>query len=228
MIEVFQKMFIQRKSYALYLTVFALLVAVWSPNLRAQSITLLKRFTTLNGTIDFLPGAWVNVWENGQSQYYKYADGQFVRSPELPKLLRKWVSFDWGNVDVLDQVAIQGYDQSINRFLPKGRKVKKVIEFSLHPQGSKDLVLVCFTLQSTDPDAFRGDTDIYMTALLETEGTSGSAYKRLWTRKMETDASYGEFTVQEVPAVGRFLVLYWWQGAGSGTNQGLDVYRITD
>lgn len=222
-------MFASYKSSALFLLVFSFAALLIAPMAYAQRPTLLRRFTTLNGTIYFLPGAWVNIWENGRSIYYKYQGGRFVKSPELPKLLRNWESFSWDDgVDFSNQIIRSQYDPSINKFLPKEKKVKKLIEFSLTPHGHEDLVLVCFTLKDEDPSASQNDTDIYMTGLLRSQGTSSPTYKELWTRTMETDASYGNFSVQKVPGNGRFLVLYWGQAAGSGAIQGLDIYQIAD
>jgi len=220
-------MFIRKKFHVLYLAAVVLLMFAFSTRLSAQNVTLLARFSTVNGTVEFLPGAWVNVWNNGRSKYYKYEDGKFAHASELPKILRKWKSFSWRSVDYLDQIARQDYDTDINEFLPKHRRVKKVVNIPLRSRG-QELVLVCFTLKSTSQFALPGGTDIYMTVLLAREGASTSTYTKLWTRKMETDASYGEFTFQEVPNVGRFLLLYWADMGGSGGQDALDVYRITD
>ena len=218
-----------QKSTVACLMFLAFAIVLCAPRVWAQSATLVGRFTGLNGTIDFLPGAWVSAWENGHSKYYKFQGGRFVRSPKLPKLLQGWESFSWDDgVDFSDQIARSDYDPRINEFLPKKRKVKKVVEFSLRPNGHEDLVLVCFTLKSTDPSAPPDDTDIYTTALVMRPGTPESTYKRLWTRKMQADASYGDLSVQEIPDIGRFIVLYSGQAAGSGTNQGLNVYRLTN
>lgn len=207
--------------------------------LRAQNVTLIKRFSALNGTVDFLPGAWVNVWKAGHSRYYRYEDGRFVRSPELPELLRDWASFDWGSVDLLDQLAVQNYVPSISRFLPPRAKVKQVEELSLRPRSSDSLILVCFTLKTKEEfPMFLDDTDIYMMAVVvtpvsATPGGRGATYKKttfrkLWIRKLESDAEYGLFTVQKIPRLGQFALLYWESLAGSGSVQCLDVFRITE
>jgi hypothetical protein len=220
-------MFANRKSTIACPTALAFTVVLCTPRAWAQSATLVGRFTTLNGTIDFLPGAWVSTWENGRATYYKFQGGRFVRSPQLPEPLHGWESFSWDDgVDFSDQIARSDYDPRISEFLPKERKVKKVIEFNLRSNTHEDLVLICFTLNPADPSAPPGDTDIYTTALAMTPGTSGSTYKKLWTCEMEADVSYGDLSVQKVPGIGRFIVLYWGQAAGSGTNQGLNVYRL--
>lgn len=226
-----------------YLTTLIVLAAVLPSRLSAQDIRQVKRFTTVNGTIDFLPGAWVNVWESGHSKYYRYEREQFVQSPNLPLLLRGWESFDWGSVDNLDQLAIQDYDPGIHRYLPARGRVKQVEQIlvggSRNGARSSYLYLVCFTLKTADKYAVSADdTDIFITAVKETDsgGTpagKGMAYKKttyakLWTRKVKTDAAYGQFTVQDIPKVGRFALLYWESSGGSGTDQGLDVFRVME
>lgn len=220
---------VKKKSCYVSLVVLALIAVVSQQQLHAQSANLIRQFTTLNGTIDFLPGAWVSVWEDGHSTYYEFKGGRFVEAEKLPALIRGWEDFGWDDeVDSSDQIARADYDPDINEFLPKQKKVKKVIRLSLPPHGSKDLVLVCFTLPAADPLASSGDTDIYITALLLKQQASGSTYEKFWTLEMEAGASYGEMKVQDIPSLGRFIVLYWGYATGSGTNQGLNVYRLTD
>lgn len=205
---------------------FSLLLMVFPSRLSAQSVSLIRRFSTINGTVDFLPGAWVNVWENGRSTYYRFQDGRFVQAPRLPDLIRRWRSFGWGSVDFLNQIAIQNYDPGIDQLLPKQKRVKKVEETPL-PAHGEDLVLACYTQETTEQFAEPGDTDIYLSALLGKKGSSGTTYKLLWTRKIETDASYGDLELQEIPGLGRFVVLYWGDMGGSGGQDALDVYRLT-
>lgn len=197
------------------------------PSARAQTLRLVARFSTFNGTVYFLPGAWVSTQQNDQSTYYRYEAGKFVRATALPKILRGWKSFSWGSVDFLNQISIQNYDPGIDQFLPKQKRVKKVEEMPLRARG-KDLVLVCFTEKTSERFAEPGDTDIYLSALTGKEGESGTTYKLLWTRKVETDASYGNFELQEIPRRARFAVLYWADMGGSGGEDALNVYRVTE
>lgn len=218
-------------AYCLCAVGLAFMIAMLPPALPAQSVSLVKRFSTSNGTIDFLPGAWVSTWEEGHSKYYKFREGQFVRMPALPSLLDGWQSFDWGSVDTLDQIAMQGYDPEIDKFLPPHKKVKQVEDFSPGPDGNHRLVMVCYTLKTTDKYAISpDDTDIYLTVISATREKADAPVKLrlLWTRRIETNAAYGGFTVERVAGAGWFALLYWGASGGSGSDQGLDVYRVTE
>lgn len=194
----------------------------------AGSITMLKQFSALNGTVNFLPGAWVITWENGKSSYYHFRDNQFTKMDNLPATLDGWQTYSWGDADYLDQIARSDYDPRINEFLPKVAKVKKVIESQIGSKKSDTFVLVCYTLKAADSDALPSSNDIYVTALSGNRNDSAPIYKALWTKKLQSDASYGEMSVQKIGSIDRFLVLYWGEVAGSGSVEGLNVYRISD
>lgn len=196
--------------------------------LRAQAPQLVrvKQFSTLSGTIDFLPGAWVRVrQDNKRSKYYRFRGSRFVQASKLPHLIRQWESFNWRSVDVLNQVAIHNYNPDLDHFLPKHKRVKNVIELPLRVEG-KELVLVCFTEQTTEKFSEPGATDIYLAGILGQGTGSRAVYKQLWTRKVEADASYGNLSVQNIPHIGRFVLLYWVSVGGSGGENSLDIYRV--
>lgn len=187
----------------------------------------IKQFSTLNGVIDFLPGAWVSVLrEDNSLTYYAFRGGQFLPA-DPPDLIRHWQAFDWRTVDYLNQIAIYNYDPYLNQFLPGDKHVKNVVDIPL-PMHDGELVLVCFTTKTAAQFALPGDTDIYLTGILSKAHGSHTTYKLLWTRKVETDASYGDFVSQNVPKLGRFMVLYWASGHGSGVVDALDIYRLKE
>lgn len=190
----------------------------------APQLVRIKQFSALNGTIDFLPGAWVRVRQDGNSTYYAFQESNF-RPADPPSLIRQWRSFDWQSVDFLNQIAIQNYDPDLNQFLPRDKHVKKVVEIPL-PTYDGELVLVCFTTKTTEKFAEPGDTDIYLAGVLSKKAGFHTSYKLLWTRKLETDASYGDLAIQNIPNLGRFVVLYWASVGGSGGEDALDIYRF--
>lgn len=187
-------------------------------------LTRMKTFSTLNGTVDFLPGAWVRVRQDSRSTYYALRGSKFLPA-KPPALIREWQSFDWQSVDFLNQIAIQNYDPDLNHFLPNHKRVKKVVEISLAAHH-ETLVLICYTEKATEQFSETDDTDIYVTAVLRKSENSHTAYKLLWTRKIEADASYGDFALQTIPYLGHFVVLYWASMGGSGGQDVLNIYRL--
>lgn len=184
-----------------------------------------KQFSALNGTIDFLPGAWVRVRQDGHPTYYSFRENEF-RPADPPDLIRQWQSFDWQSIDFLNQIAIQNYDPDLNQYLPKDKRVKRVVDIPLSWQNN-ELILVCFTKRTTT-DKFsrpRG-TDVYLVAVLKNLGGRRITYKLLWTKKVAADASYGNLMLQNIPNLGRFLVLYWASIGGSGGQDNVDIYRF--
>lgn len=191
-----------------------------------QNLRLVSRFSTFNGTVYFLPGGWVSTQEDGHSAYYKYQSGKFVPTATLPEVLRGWKSFDWADgLDSGNQVTFN-YDPQLDGFLPRDARVKKVERIPLG--GSEELYLVCFTQKTTAQTPRPSDTDIYVAAVLGSNEASEPRFTKLWDRKLETDAFYGEFTVQNIPNLGRFVLLYWGDLGGSGGQDAMNVYRITE
>jgi hypothetical protein len=198
------------------------------PSVRAQNLSLVARFSAFNGTVYFLPGAWVSIQQDDQSTYYRYEKGKFVRTTALPEMLRSWKSFDWADdLDSGDQVTFN-YDPELDKFLPRDARVKKVEQIALGARGGKELYLICFTQKTTAQTPRPSDTDIYVAAVLGSNATSEPRFTKLWIRKLETDAFYGEFTVQNIPNLGQFILLYWGDLGGSGGQDAMNVYRITE
>lgn len=189
----------------------------------AENVVLVQHFSALNGTVDFLPGAWVSVFEDGKSTYYRYDGGKYIKADKLPDVVKGWKAYS-GDADYLDQIARADFDPDISHALPKLSKVKKVIEISHAGHG---LTYVCYSLPTTDSDALRPDaTDIYLAVFASPETSSRPTYKVLKTLKLESEVSYGQMSIQKVGGVGSFLVFYWGQPTGDSSVDGLDVYRI--
>lgn len=205
-----------------------LLVLQFTCAAAAPDITVIKKFSALNGEAYFLPGAWIYVWEK-KSTYYQFKDGRFVEAKELPDTLKGFKPFSSGQIDFLNQIARADFDPSITAFLPKEARVKRVIELPLDLKQKKYLVLACFTAKTSEsypmhPD----DTDLYLSAMthVSTGDIRTETYQTLWSKKLVSEASYGDLSVQKVGALGQFLVLYWGQPTGDSSLFGLDVYRI--
>lgn len=186
----------------------------------------IKQFATLNGLVNFLPGAWVGVREGHRQTYYMFHNDKYLQA-EPPDLIRKWEDFDWNGVDYLNQIAIQSYNLYLDKFLPDNKLVKKVVEIPLFERNNA-LFIVCFTEKATEQFARPGSTDIYFAGIASKTASSETSYKLLWIRKVESDASYGDLKVQEIPKLGRFVVLYWADMGGSGGVDALDIYRVKE
>jgi len=91
-----------KTKYLLILVPLSLTIFIpWTAN--AETITLLKSFSSQNGTVSFLPGAWVSVWEDRKSTYYRYDGKEFIKTDKLPDNLKDWDA-DSSSVDYLDQI----------------------------------------------------------------------------------------------------------------------------
>jgi len=214
-----------KTKYLLILVPLSLTIFIpWTAN--AETITLLKSFSSQNGTVSFLPGAWVSVWEDRKSTYYRYDGKEFIKTDKLPDNLKDWDA-DSSSVDYLDQISIKSYDPGIDRFLPKLSKVKKVIETSLRSKDGGDLVFVCYTLKNTDPYAELNPQDIYLSVLTVARDASNPTYTMLKTEKLESEASYGELNVQQIGKLGTFLVLYWGSSSADSSFDSVDIYKIS-
>lgn len=186
------------------------------------TVTQIRKFTSQDGDVSFLPGAWVSVWNNKDYKYYRYDGSKFVEMTALPALLQGWEVYS-GDADYFDQLAKRDFDPAISHALPSLGKVKKVIEIS---KRGYNLTLVCYTLKATDPDASPNVTDIYLAIFVNGDSASGPTYKLLKTEKLESDAFYGQMSSQKINSFGNFLILYWGQPTADSSLDGLDIYKI--
>jgi hypothetical protein len=192
----------------------------------AENITLVKQFNSLGGTVDFLPGAWVSVWEGGKSTYYKYESGQYVKSDAIPLMLKDWESMSWGDFPFAQLGSVQRHDSKIDAYIPKQATVNQVISIQRKEDASQDLVLVCYTLAEEKPEDEMYPDDVYITALTATTEKLSTKYKLLWTKKLEAEVNFGYIQVQLIPSFGRFLIFYWGQPTGDSFVAGMNVYRL--
>lgn len=199
-----------------------------SSGANADNLTLVKHFSSLGGTIDFLPGAWVRVSDDKKPTYYKYEGGTYVESHELPDLIKDWRSMDWADFPFADLGSVRQSRFLINAFVPKQSKINKIIGINRKSKVGQNLVLVCYTLKEEKPDDEMYPDDIYLTALAGPADKLPSAYTQLWTKKLEAAVDFGYMQVQNIQPYGRFLVLFWGQPTGDSFVAGMDVYRLDD
>lgn len=198
-----------------------------------QNLRHVKQFYAVNGNVQFLPGAYVIVTEYGDVHFqqdappvvdkaekkrYKWEGAQFVavKGPLAPEL-ENWVSFD--SVDFLNQIDLKDFDPDLEAFLPRSRKVKKVLSISF--AGKKQLLeLICY---------LKG-RNLFLTGVIDTDPYKirPGKFQKLWTQMVKSDADYGDFQVQDVPTAGKFALLYTAATNGHAVNIDLDVFQLTD
>jgi hypothetical protein len=151
----------------------------------------------------------------------RYVAGKGTR---ISDPLLKWSYFDRLDVDWLDQLDRNQSSIPDGRFWPKNAKVKKLVYLSAM-NAPVVTVLVCYALP-----ALAGDLPlarrIMLVALKGTWTDRGYQYRELWTKTLEKESNYGEITLQDLPDIGRVLVLYSAAPAASSETQQLDIYRI--
>lgn len=210
----------------LTITVGALLLS----RANGQTLQTVGEFTANAGQVQFLPGAHILKAESNRKEHFVYNKSKFVPDgAPLPATLETWISFDWTSVDYLDQIDRKNFDPDIRLFLPERVRVKKVIILPLSVNQGR-LILVCYTQKSKAKATFLNATNILVTALLDeqSDATKPGQYRRLWTKKLQTNSDYGDFLLEKVPGVGMFILLYSAEVAASSTDATLSVYRITE
>ena len=191
---------------------------------RAQKLEHVGSFWGFNG-VGFLPGGYVEENSDGELTHYLYKNSKFEQfKGELPALIRGWSSFD-GRPDYFDQVdASDTLLFDLRGLVPKGARVKKYHEIMI-PGTKSALAFVCYTrrLRVEYPDT----AEIFVVAAQNANVyDASSGYQKLWTRKLVSEAHYGDFQYQAVPGAGSFLLLYWQVTGGDAVENHLDVYRM--
>ncbi len=208
----------------------AALLFVFSP-LRcvAQEIQKIGEFSTMNGTVQLLPTGNVLEREEGKTTLYSYQSGSYVPNGGVqvaPQVLN-WIYFDWQSIDWGDQRDKNGTSIPSGEFWPKDARVKKVIYLSA-PNATVVKVLVCYTMSDpTESSPLASSKLVKLVAIRGTLTDRGYVYHSLWTKTLRKDSSYGDLVVQQVPEVGRLLVLY--SGSlGSAEIEDLTLYELRD
>lgn len=175
--------------------------------------------------VQFLPGGYVEEDVDGQNQYYLYRHSKFEPfKGEIPALIKNWSSFD-GHADYLDQVDASGsLGADLKALLPTRAKVKKFHEIML-PGNKSSLALICYTrtlrIEGANP------TDIFVIAAVNANPyDTRSQYQKLWTKRLVSQSSYGDFQYQVVSGAGTFFLLYSEVTGGDAIEIQLDVYRM--
>lgn len=138
--------------------------------------------------------------------------------------MSQWASYQ-GEFDYLDQVDASGtLYGDLRAFLPKRARVKKYYELML-PGDKNALAIICYTLALKVEGV--NAKDIFVTAALNANPyDTRSTYTKLWTRKVASEANYGDFQYQLVPGLGAFFLLYSEVVGGDVIEHHLDVYRM--
>jgi hypothetical protein len=199
-------------------------------NSQSQSFAPPKKlasFGTNFGTTQFLPGGIVIVTEEGTRRQYAWCGHRFVRVPNgLPTELRGWKSFDWEGVDYLNQIDKQDFDAFIRPSLPVGSKVKKIL-YVPTSQPERHLVIICYSLPTTEQIAEPDDADLFLAELERTNGDPYFTYTKRWSLRLAAATAYGNFTLERVPGAGLLGILYSSGSGGSNASADVDIYRIT-
>jgi len=199
---------------------------------QAQQITEIGRFWTLGGTVQLLPTGQVLTEEDGTRKVFTYRQGRYVRTdPNANRTTTppysRWIYFDWASIDWHDQLDKNDSDIPAGRFWPREAKVKKVIY--LTPRSApKVTALICYTLKEPPEQSSGTSQRIVVTAVMGKRTEEGYKYVQLWTKILQTESSYGELIVQDIPRAGRTLVLYSASAGGSTESEQLNLYTIQD
>lgn len=173
------------------------------------------------GDLQFVPGGYVITTEGARTKRYIFRGNRFERfKGKLPSALENWSS-DW-DADFFDEIDLRGSNSKVKRYLPKGAKLKRVLEIPADDGSKASLLLACYTLRSYE-------TRIFIAGLLNTGADGlheGRAYRKLWTIKPNEGWSYGDLQYQLVSGVGGFVLLYSGAPGGDSMQLSLDVYRI--
>jgi hypothetical protein len=215
-----------RRLFAIFLIVFCLAQQV-APKLPEQALPKkIANFSVLNGDAQLLPGGIVVVTEDDRQRKYSYQREKFVRtSIDISPNLRGWKSFDWEGVDYLNQIDKADFDPAITHLLPTGSKVKKALDAPSGERG-RQLVVVCYSLPTTEEHPGITKQDLFIAGLGKTETIPNDLFTVKWSLKLETAYAYGYFTLERIPGVGLFAVLYSAGTGGSGVTRDLDIYLI--
>lgn len=194
----------------------------------AQQLKEVGHFWAMKGTVQLLPTGQVLKREEGKTTIYTYVQGRYVASKktQIPERMVNWMYFDWLSVDWHDQLDRNDSDIPDGQFWPKNAKVKKLIYLSAR-NTPVVTVVVCYTLpESAEDNPLETSKHILLVALKGNVTQRGYVYRELWTKTVEKESSYGELTVQQIPGLGKALVLYSASAGPSSESEQLDIFRI--
>jgi hypothetical protein len=171
------------------------------------------------GDLQFVPGGYVIKKEGNRTERYVFRGTRFEPlKKKLPGTLEKWNGPDWDG-DFYDEIDL--HNSKVRRYLPKGAKLKKVLDI-LQGESKPALSVACYTLRSFE-------SQIFIIGLLDLSRDRlqpGPAYQKLWTVKVREGYSYGDLQHQAVPGVGDFVLLYSTTPGADSVEYALDVYRL--
>jgi hypothetical protein len=200
-----------------------------APRSRAQELQELGHFWAMKGTVQLLPTGNVLKREDGKVSVYTFKHQKYTvdNRLQLPKEITTWTYFDWQSVDWSDQIDRNDSDIPDGTFWPQNGKVKKILYLSAR-NGPVISALVCYTVAEPKEERQLLSTagQIWVIAVRGNRTDSGYKYQKLWAKKLETQSNYGELSVQQLPDLGRVLVLYSASAGGSSESEQLDIYKL--
>jgi hypothetical protein len=194
----------------------------------AQELKEVGHFWAMKGTVQLLPTGEVLKREEGHTTIYSYVQGHYIadKGIRVPERVMNWAYFDWQSVDWHDQLDRNDSDIPDGKFWPQNAKVKKLVYLSAR-NALVVTVVVCYTVpESTEDSQRETPKHIVFAALKGIMTEKGYVYHKLWTKTVKKESSFGELTLQDVPNVGKALVLYSASAGPSSESEQLDIYKL--
>jgi hypothetical protein len=216
---------IMESRVAIFITVVFLLCA---PMSRGQELRDVGHFWAMKGTVQLLPTGEILKREEGKTTVYSRVRSHYVedRATRIQESAMNWIYFDWLSVDWHDQLDRNDSDIPDGKFWPQNAKVKKLVYLSAR-NAPVVTVVVCYTEAEPIADfPLATSKHIVLVALSGKVTDRGYVYHELWTKTVQKQSSYGELTLQQVPGIGRVLVLYSASAGPSSESEQLDIYRL--
>jgi hypothetical protein len=210
------------------LVLVATLFLQFVPISNAQELRDVGHFWAMKGTVQLLPTGEVLKREEGKTTEYSYVQGHYVaaKGAQVAEQAMKWSYFDWLSVDWYDQLDRNDSDIPDGKFWPQNAKVKKLVYLSAR-NAPVVTVVVCYTVSEPPEDSpLATSKHIVFVGLKGNMTDRGYVYHELWTKTAQKESSYGELTLQQLPGVGRALVLYSASAGPSSESEQLDIYRV--
>jgi hypothetical protein len=180
----------------------------------AQKLNKIEEFSAYDNEVQVRPGVFVivrNDVKDGKTNRYAFKSGRFVRVSSDPlHSLDDWNSFNWANVDFLDQIARSDFEStSLSSFIPAGSKVKGFGMLDNFKPG-KTLVFICYATKPQSPDAeveSEEERDLHVMMLARGPLGTSTTYEKLADLLVAEESYFGAMVIQPQPK-GALVFLY--------------------